>query len=109
MEDLNKRDVIIAISVYRYNKLTIDFAQYAVQRNLKLISITDSRISPLFLISSVCLFAPTQSAALHNSNVAIMALIDAVIAQVFNQKRDTAIKRLEREEKIIKDNNLTSL
>ena len=55
LEDLNKRDVIIAISVYRYNKLTIDFAQYAVQRNLKLISITDSRISPLFLISSVCL------------------------------------------------------
>ena len=55
------------------------------------------------------MFAPTQSAAFHNSNVAIMALIDAVIAQVFNQKRDTAIKRLEREEKIIKDNNLTSL
>lgn len=102
-EDLNQQDLIIAISVPRYTKITIDFAQYAAQRKLKIASITDSRISPLFPLSSVCLFAPTQSATFHNSNVTLMTLADAIIAQVFYKKRKTAIKRLEREEKILKD------
>ncbi len=107
--DLNERDVIIAIGVPRYTKLTIDFAQYAVQKKLNVIAITDNLVSPLFSLSSICLFVPTQSATFHNSNVAMMALIDAVIAQVFSQKKVTSIKRLERKEKIIKDKNITLL
>lgn len=102
-EDLNQRDLIIAISVPRYTKITIDFAQYAAQRKLKIVSITDSRISPLFPLSYICLFAPTQSATFHNSNVTLMTLADAIIAQVFYKKRKTAINRLEREEKILKE------
>jgi len=102
-EDLNQEDLIIVISVSRYTKITIDFAQYAAQRKLKIVSITDSRISPLFSLSSVCLFAPTQSATFHNSNVATMALIEAIIAEVFYKKRKTAIQRLEREEKILNE------
>lgn len=107
--DLNERDVIIAIGVPRYTKLTIDFAQYAVQKKINVIAITDSPVSPLFSLSSICLFVATQSATFHNSNVAMMALIDAVIAQVFSQKKVTSIKRLERKEKIIKDKNITLL
>jgi DNA-binding MurR/RpiR family transcriptional regulator len=107
--DLNERDVIIAIGVPRYTKLTIDFAQYAVQKKLNVIAITDSPVSPLSSLSSICLFVPTQSATFHNSNVAMMALIDAVIAQVFTQKRETSIKRLERKEKVMKDKNITLL
>lgn len=107
--DLNERDVIIAIGVPRYTKLTIDFAQYAVQKKINVIAITDNLVSPLFSLSSICLFVATQSATFHNSNVAMMALIDAVIAQVFSQKKVTSIKRLERKEKIIKDKNITLL
>jgi len=107
--DLNEKDVIIAISAPRYTKLTIAFAKYAVQKKIDVIAITDSPVSPLFSLSSICLFAPTQSATFHNSNVATMALIDSVIAQVFNQKRESSIKRLERKEKVIKDKNITLL
>jgi len=107
--DLNEKDVVIALSVPRYTKLTIDFARYAVENKIGVISITDSPISPLFSLSSICLFAPIQSASFHNSNVAILALIDAVIAEVFTQKKDTSIRRLEKEEKIIKEKNITSL
>jgi len=107
--DLNEKDVIIAISAPRYTKLTIAFAKYALQKKINVIAITDSPVSPLFSLSSICLFAPTQSATFHNSNVATMALIDSVIAQVFTQKRESSIKRLEREEKVIKDKNITLL
>ncbi len=107
--DLNGRDVIIAISAPRYTKLTINFVKYAVQKKINVIAITDSPVSPLFSLSSICLFAPTQSATFHNSNVAMMALIDAVIAQVFSQNKETSIRRLEKGEKVIKDKNITLL
>ena len=107
--DLNARDVIIAISAPRYTKLTINFVKYAVQKKINVIAITDSPVSPLFSLSSICLFAPTQSATFHNSNVAMMALIDAVIAQVFSQNKETSIRRLEKGEKVIKDKNITLL
>lgn len=102
-EDLNGSDLIIAIGIPRYTSITIDFAQYAAQLKLKVISITDSRLSPLYQISSICLCADTQSATFHNSNVTLMALADAIIASVFDKNRNEAIKRLEREEKILKE------
>jgi len=105
-EDLNQKDVIIAISIPRYTKVTIDFTQYAASRNLQVISVTDSRISPLYTVSKICLFAPTQSATFHNSNVALMALSEVIIAETFNRIRKIAIKRLEREEKILIDQRI---
>ena len=105
-EDLDASDLIIAISVPRYTSITIDFAQYAAKMGLKVISITDSRISPLFPVSSLCLMANIQSATFHNSNVALMALADAIIARVFDSNRDRAIQRLEREERILKDRKI---
>jgi len=105
-EDLNQKDVIIAISVPRYTKVTIDFSEYAANRNLQVISITDSRISPLCAVSKNCLFSPTQSATFHNSNVALIALTEAIIAETFNRKRKIAIERLEREEKILIDQRI---
>lgn len=108
-KDLNKKDVIIAISTPRYTKLTIDFVEYALRKEIKVISITDSSLSPLYSLSTSCLFVPYQSATFHSSYVAIMAILDAVIAKVFIQKNKCAIKRLEREEEIIKDQKITFL
>ena len=103
-EDLDERDVVIAICVPRYTNITVDFSQYAAEQGIKVISVTDSRISPLFSISSICILAyNTQSATFHNSNVTLMALVDAIIAHVFDQNREVAIRRLEREEKILND------
>jgi len=108
-KDLNKEDVIIAISTPRYTKLTIDFVEYALRKKIKVISFTDSALSPLYSLSTSCLFVPYQSATFHNSYVAIMAILDAVIAKVFIQKNECAIKRLEREEEIVKDQKITFL
>jgi len=105
-EDLNESDLIIAISVPRYTSITVNFARYAAERGLRVISITDSRISPLFPVSAICLMADIQSATFHNSNVALMALADTIIARVFNVNREMAIQRLEREERILKDKKI---
>ena len=108
-KDLCKKDIVIAISGKRYSKLTIDFARYAYKNKINVISITDSKVSPLSSLSSSCLFVPTQSTIFHNSNVTMMALVDAIIAQIFIKNKEKAIKRLEKVEKIIKENNITFL
>jgi len=103
---LNNKDIIIAIAASRYSKLTIDFAKYAFEKKVNVISITDNKVSPLLPISSTCLLVPTLSATFHNSNVAMMALADTIISQVFSENKENAIKRLEIGERIIKDNDL---
>lgn len=97
LRELNSEDVILAISFPRFTKLTINFAQYAKKRGVKLISITDKKTSPLHKISDICLFCPYESSAFFNSNVAAMALINAILSEMFNQKHNSTISNLKKE------------
>ena len=97
LRELNSEDVILAISFPRFTKLTINFAQYAKKGGVKLISITDKKTSPLYRISDVCLFCPYESSAFFNSNVAAMALINAILSEMFNQKHNSTISNLKKE------------
>ncbi len=97
LRELNSEDVILAISFPRFTKLTINFAQYAKKRGAKLISITDKKTSPLHKISDICLFCPYESSAFFNSNVAAMALINAILSEMFNQRHNSTISNLKKE------------
>jgi len=104
--DLNKDDLVIAISFPRYTKLTVDFAKSAYNENIKLISITDSKISPLYSISEMCLFCPYEGPTIQNSNVAGMALLDSIIGQIFISNKNIAINRLKKGEAALKNNKV---
>ena len=97
LRELNPEDVILAISFPRFTKLTINFAQYAKKGGVKLISITDKKTSPLYKISNVCLFCPYESSAFFNSNVAAMALLNAILSELFNQRYNLTISNLKKE------------
>jgi DNA-binding MurR/RpiR family transcriptional regulator len=97
LRELNSEDVILAISFPRFTKLTINFAQYAKKGGAKLISITDKKTSPLHKISDICLFCPYESSAFFNSNVAAMALINAILSEMFNQRHNSTISNLKKE------------
>jgi len=97
LRELNPEDVILAISFPRFTQLTINFAQYAKKGGVKLISITDKKTSPLYKISDVCLFCPYESSAFFNSNVAAMALLNAILSEIFNQKHNSTISNIKKE------------
>jgi len=97
LRELAPEDVILAISFPRFTKLTINFAQYAKKGGVKLISITDKKTSPLYKISDVCLFCPYESSAFFNSNVAAMALLNAILGEMFNQKHNSTISNIKKE------------
>lgn len=107
--ELSSEDVIIVFSFPRFAKLTVDFAQYAEKKGVKVIAVTDSRTSPLFNLSKVCLFCPYEGVIFHKSHVAGMALINAIISEIFSRNHDLAIQNLEKEESILLDLDVIAL
>lgn len=89
-------DLVIAISVPRYSRATLDLAGFAKKRGASVLALTDGPTSPLAPISDVALFAPARSHLLPNSPTAIFALADALIAAVARERPDAveALKEL---------------
>ncbi len=89
-------DLVVAISVPRYSRATIDLAGFAKKRGASVLALTDSPTSPLAPLADVALFAPARSHLLPNSPTAIFALADALIAAVARERPDAvqALKEL---------------
>lgn len=104
--ELSDNDVLVALSFPRYNRATIDYVKSAKERGTKIISITDSRISPLYNLSALCLFCPYESSAFFTSSVATLALLNAIISEVFYRNFDSAIQSLEKKESILLQRNI---
>lgn len=76
---ISEEDVIIGIGFPRYSRRTIDALSYAKEKNAKIISITDSLISPLAPLSNKVLIAKSDMDSFVDSLVAPMSLINALI------------------------------
>jgi len=89
-------DLVVAISVPRYSRATLDLATFAKKRGASLLALTDSPTSPLAPVADVTLFAPARSRLLPNSPTAVFALADALIAAVARERPDAveALKEL---------------
>lgn len=87
-------DLVVAISVPRYSRATLDLANFAKKRGAAVLALTDSPTSPLAPIADVTLFAPARSHLLPNSPTAVFALADALIAAVARERPD-AVKALK--------------
>lgn len=89
-------DLVVAISVPRYSRATLDLAGFAKKRGASVLALTDGPTSPLAPMADVALFAPARSHLLPNSPTAIFALADALIAAVARERPDAveALKEL---------------
>lgn len=106
LQEIKSEDIFIPISFPRYTNLTIDLARHAKKKGAKVISITNGRISPLCKISEVCLFCPYKGFTFFNSNVAAMALINAIISRIFGMNYNAGVENLKEEDEIIKHFNI---
>jgi len=106
---LTKNDLVIAISFPRYDTKTIKFVECSKKKNVTILSITNNKTSPLYGISNLCLFCPSESTTFFSSRVAILALINAIICEIFSQNYSKAINNLEKEEKILLEMNIVSI
>ncbi len=87
-------DLVVAISLPRYSRSTLELAKFAKQRNAMLLAITDKPSSPLLAIADMPLFAQARNNFLPNSPTAAFAVADALITTLARERPD-AIEALK--------------
>ena len=97
---IDEDDCIIGISFPRYSMRTLKAMEFANSRNAKVITITDSKNSPMNLYSSCNLLSRSDMASIVDSLVAPLSVINALIVSLCMKKQDKVIETLEALEDI---------
>ena len=100
MIHIGEEDVIIGISFPRYSMRTLKALEFANNRNARVITLTDSRNSPMNLYSSCNLLARSDMASIVDSLVAPLSVINALIVSLCMKKQQNVIETLENLEEI---------
>ena len=87
---LTKNDLIFAISLPSYSKETILAAEYALEKGIKVVALTDSLTNDIIKYSSAFLKVITDTKTISNSISSIQVILYALCSQIaFEQKEDT--------------------
>ncbi|MCD8046282.1 MAG: MurR/RpiR family transcriptional regulator [Clostridiales bacterium] len=97
---ISDRDAIIGISFPRYSMRTLKAMEFANNRNVKVITLTDSVHSPMNLYSSCNLIANSDMISIVDSLVAPLSVINALIVALCMRKQDEVADSLETLEQI---------
>ena len=76
---IGPEDVMIAISVPRYSKVTMNTVKFAQDRGASIIAVTDNELSPVYQMSDAALLAPCEMISFVDSMVAPLSLINALL------------------------------
>lgn len=100
---IDSKDVMIGVSFPRYSKQTVKALKYAHSAGAKVISITDSKTSPLAKYADALLLARSDMASFVDSLVAPLSLVNALIVAVSIRNVDRVTQTFEKLEKIWED------
>ncbi len=97
---INDRDCLLGVSFPRYSVQTLRAMEYANERNAGIIALTDSADSPCRMFSHILLCAKTEEVSIAQSMAAPMSLATALIASVFAENRDSAMRSITGMEEV---------
>ena len=98
---ITKQDVLLAIAMPRYSQDTLQLSRFARERNATVLAITDSPASPLTAIAHHVLFAPGDHPVLTSSNIAVLALIEGLVAGVMARNKEAVKLATELTESVM--------
>ncbi len=99
-------DVIIGISYPRYSRRTLEAIDFSKEKGCKIISITDSLVSPAAKESHITLIASSDMLSFVDSLVAPMSLINALIVSISMERGQDIKSTFEDLEKIWNNYNV---
>ncbi len=94
--DMGKNDVLVMFDIRRYWPEMQPLAQLAQTRKARSVLLTDQWTSPLAPLADITLTAYTEGKSGWDTNVALMFVVDALIAALNNRDWDATKNRLER-------------
>ena len=88
------RDVLLVASVMPYTRLTIELAEYAVERRITVVAITDSEVAPLAQIARHAVIVPTDSPSFFHAMSPAFAVAEVLGAVIAGRGGDDALATL---------------
>jgi DNA-binding MurR/RpiR family transcriptional regulator len=92
-------DALLAISVSPYTRQTLDAALFAVERNARVVAITDSVLSPLARMADTSIIIPTETASFFPSMTPALAAAECLAALVAVKRGEPALAALAESER----------
>jgi DNA-binding MurR/RpiR family transcriptional regulator len=89
------RDVLLVASVLPYTRLTVDLAEYAVERGMAVVAITDSEVAPLAQIAQHVVIVPTDSPSFFHAMSPAFAVAEVLGAIIAGRGGDDALATLK--------------
>ena len=105
--NLKATDVLVVFSVWPCTKKTIEVAKLCNKLGVKIVLLTNTGLNPMVNIASAKLDA--NSVNRPSGNVALMALIEALSAELGRRTAPASTKNLERVEKVLNENGIIIL
>lgn len=101
LSKLSADDLLIAISLPRYARRTVEVVRVAKSKGVKLLSITDGYSSPLAMLSDTFLACVYDSMAFHNSEIGALFVADFLVTSVAIKDSAKTKRQLEEIENVI--------
>ncbi|HVV61830.1 MAG TPA: MurR/RpiR family transcriptional regulator [Pseudolabrys sp.] len=98
LRGIGKNDVLLAISVRRYVRQTIDAAKYAKGRRARIVAITDSELSPLTALADEIILVRTETPSFFHTMSPAFAAVECLAALVAARRGPAALAALEASE-----------
>jgi len=96
----SKDDLLIVLSYPPYSRETIDAAQFATERNIRVIAITDKPAAPVTFCSDNFLVVKSENMLYTNSFAAISVIINATSTECARRDKERVEKMLQQQEEI---------
>jgi DNA-binding MurR/RpiR family transcriptional regulator len=89
------RDILLVASVLPYTRLAVELTEYAVERGLAVVAITDSEVAPLAQIAQHALIVPTDSPSFFHAMSPAFAVAEVLGAIIAGRGGDDALATLK--------------
>jgi len=99
---MDEDDLLIALSFPPYSKATIEAANFAKARKLKVVAITNKKSSPITFSSDVSLIVSSENMLYTNSFAAISVLINALATGCALKNKSKASQMLKDFKEVVK-------
>ena len=109
MAHITDQDVVVGVSVWRYVRSTVKGLTAARSQGARTVAITDSIVSPLARQADYAFEVATEGVAHSRSMTAMMALINALIAEVSLRDPERTRQALQRVDKQFMDRGVLIL
>lgn len=93
--DMGERSVLVVFDIRRYEKDLQKLAELAHQRGATIVLFTDQWSSPIARVAENVFHLPVEAPSNWDSTIAIMAVVEALIAEVQAKRWDESRERLD--------------